>query len=92
MQPSAGSWGSALGNFSSKGDYSNREHQQIRCNQYAVNVQYFADIYARADLDIFSQGGWKFFATNAAHLALLRNCRLSDILEIHFYKFKLFRT
>ena len=52
----------------------------------------------RADFHIFSQGGWrvsqggwKFFAANAAHSAPLRgtslassNRRLLDILEIHF--------
>ena len=26
--------------WGSKGDFANREHQQIRCNQYAVNVQF----------------------------------------------------
>ena len=55
-------------------------------------------IGARADFDIFSQrgwrvsqGGWKFFAANAAHSAPLRgtslassNRRLSDIHENSF--------
>ena len=58
---------------------------------------------ARADFDIFSQGGWrvshggrKFLAANAAQSATQRgtlltssNHRLSDILEINF--FDLFR-
>ena len=55
-------------------------------------------IGARADFDIFTQGGWrvcqggwKFSAANATHSAPLggtslasSNGRLSDILEIHF--------